>query len=77
MRWGGCCVEWGEDFEARYHYRPWLVETFVEPEHDGISFKAANELGGAPLGDKHFEHRRVHAPQSVNDSGPGAKARRE
>ena len=30
------------DFEARYGYRPWLVETFVEPEQDGASFKAAN-----------------------------------
>ena len=30
------------DFEARYHYRPWLVETFVVPEHDGASFRAAN-----------------------------------
>ena len=30
------------DFEARYHYRPWLVETFVAPAHDGASFKAAN-----------------------------------
>ena len=32
----------GEDFEARYRYRPWLVETFVGPAHDGASFKAAN-----------------------------------
>ena len=32
----------GADFEARYHYRPWLVESFVEPEHDAASFKAAN-----------------------------------
>ena len=32
----------GTDFEARYHYRPWLVETFVEPAHEGTSFKAAN-----------------------------------
>ena len=32
----------GADFEARYHYRPWLVETFVAPEHDGASFRAAN-----------------------------------
>ena len=31
-----------EDFESRYGYRPWLVETFVGPEHDGASFKAAN-----------------------------------
>ena len=30
------------DFEARYHYRPWLVETFVEPEHQGVSLRAAN-----------------------------------
>ena len=30
------------DFEARYRYRPWLVETFVDPVHDGASFKAAN-----------------------------------
>ena len=30
------------DFEARYHYRPWLVETFVAPAHDGASFRAAN-----------------------------------
>ena len=30
------------DFEARYRYRPWLVETFVGPAHDGASFKAAN-----------------------------------
>ena len=32
----------GADFEARYHYRPWLVETFVDPEHDGVCFQAAN-----------------------------------
>ena len=31
-----------EDFEARYGYRPWLVETFVEPDRDGACFKAAN-----------------------------------
>ena len=30
------------DFEARYHYRPWVVETFVAPAHDGASFRAAN-----------------------------------
>ena len=32
----------GAHFEARYGYRPWLVETFVAPEHDGISLQAAN-----------------------------------
>ena len=33
----------GGDFEARYGYRPWLVETFVETvEHDGASLRASN-----------------------------------
>ena len=32
----------GADFQTRYGYRPWLVETFVEPEHEGVSFQAAN-----------------------------------
>jgi hypothetical protein len=31
------------DFQQRYHYRPWLLETFVEHEHhDGASLRAAN-----------------------------------
>ena len=30
------------DFEVRYGYRPWLVETFVEGEYRGTSLKAAN-----------------------------------
>ena len=30
------------DFEVRYRYRPWLVETFVAPAHDGASLRAAN-----------------------------------
>lgn len=32
----------GADFETRYGYRPWLVETFVEPPHSGVSLKASN-----------------------------------
>ena len=32
------------DFEARYGYRPWLVETFVEPSRSGVSLRAANFL---------------------------------
>ena len=31
-----------EDFQQRYGYRPWLVETFVLPAHDGASLRAAN-----------------------------------
>ena len=30
------------DFERRYRYRPWLVETFVARPHRGTCFKAAN-----------------------------------
>ena len=32
------------DFEVRYRYRPWLVETFVAPAHEGASFRAANRV---------------------------------
>ena len=35
--------EVGEDFERRYGYRPWLLETFVdETAHSGTSLRAAN-----------------------------------
>jgi hypothetical protein len=34
-----------EDFECRYGYRPWLIETFVETtHHNGTSLEAANWL---------------------------------
>ncbi len=32
----------GGDFEARYGYRPWLVESFVEADEAGTCFQAAN-----------------------------------
>ena len=33
----------GPEFQARYGYRPWLVETFVETaRHDGASLRASN-----------------------------------
>ena len=32
------------DFEIRYGYRPWLVETFLEAQYDGASLRAANFL---------------------------------
>ena len=32
-----------EDFERRYHYRPWLVESFVDrSQFSGVSYRAAN-----------------------------------
>jgi hypothetical protein len=41
----------GADFEAGHGYRPWLVETFIEPPHAGVSLRASNwryvgETGG-------------------------------
>lgn len=39
---GRCMDRLPDDFEARYGLRPWLVETFVEPEHSGTCFRAAN-----------------------------------
>ena len=58
----------GAQFEARYGYRPWLVETFVEPEHEAASFKAANfvcvgHTSGRGRGDAH--HARARTVKSV------------
>jgi hypothetical protein len=41
-----CTRRVSEDFERRYHLRPWLLESFVEiPTHDGACYKAANWIG--------------------------------
>jgi len=32
----------GHDWQQRYGYEPWLVETFVEAEHAGTCYRAAN-----------------------------------
>ena len=58
----------GSDFAARYGYRPWLVETFVEPEHEAASFRAANfvcvgHTSGRGRGDAH--HARDRTVKSV------------
>jgi hypothetical protein len=40
---GGCLRRVGRDFETRYGYRPWLVESFVDrARHEGTCFQAAN-----------------------------------
>jgi hypothetical protein len=40
---GTCLRRLAEDFERRYGYRPWLVESFVDrAEHEGTCFQAAN-----------------------------------
>lgn len=38
-----CMKRFPQDFEARYGFQPWLVETFVDREHfAGTCFRAAN-----------------------------------
>jgi hypothetical protein len=40
---GACLRRVVKDFEARYGYRPWVVESFVDrAEHEGTCFQAAN-----------------------------------
>ena len=56
------------DFEARYGFRPWLVETFPEAQYDGACLKAANlvrigETAGRGRQDR--AHRRNRPAKSV------------
>jgi len=38
-----CLQQVGEDFQRRYHYRPWLVESFLDTSRfSGASYRAAN-----------------------------------
>ena len=39
---GLCLRRLSSDFEHRYGYRPYLVETFVAPSHSGVSLRASN-----------------------------------
>ena len=57
----------GEDFEARYRYRPWLVETFVGPAHDGASFKRPTSCGSGtrPRGRQDRDHARARPVKAV------------
>ena len=58
-----------EAFAARYGYRPWLVETFVDTlTHDGVSLQAANwqRLGvSARRGHQDGAHAAAETPKHV------------
>ena len=41
---GLCLRRLGSDFDSRYGYRPYLVETFVESWQSGVSLRASNWL---------------------------------
>jgi hypothetical protein len=63
---GVCLRRVGRDFETRYGYRPWLVESFVDGErHVGTCFQAANwERIGQTKGRGRNDRRR-RSPESV------------
>jgi len=65
---GACLRRLEKDFEARYGYRPWLVESFVDRErHAGTCFQAANwERVGQTKGRGRNDRRR-RSPETVKD----------
>lgn len=66
---GACLRRLGKDFEERYGYRPWLVETFVDlGQHGGTCFKAANweEIGQTKgRGRNDREHRALEGAKGI------------
>ncbi len=65
---GACLRRVGKDFEARFGYRPWLLESFVDRErHNGTCFRAANweRIGQTKGRGRNDRWRR--APESVKD----------
>jgi len=70
----------GTDFEARYGYRPWLVETFVEPPHTGASLRAANwrrvgESCGRGRQDRHHAAAETRKAIYLYELDPGWRRR--
>jgi len=61
-------VQVANDFETMYHYRPWLVETFVDTaEHDGACFRAANWIRVGQTRGRGRQDRRKAAALSRKD----------
>ena len=68
------------DFEARYGYRPWLVETFVEPPQEGVSLRAANFLylgqtAGRGRQDRHNRHAETRKSVYIYQLAPDWRRR--
>jgi Druantia protein DruA len=65
---GVCVRRVGRDFETRYGYRPWLLESFVDgARHAGTCFQAANwERVGETKGRGRNDSGR-RAPESVKE----------
>jgi hypothetical protein len=65
---GACVRRVPKDFQARYGYEPWLLESFVErDQHRGTCFQAANwELIGQSKGRGRNDHAN-QSPESIKD----------
>ena len=62
---GGVVRRVGDDFEKRYGYRPYLLETFVEKDqHAGTSFQAAG-WRGETAGRGRQGHAATETPKAV------------
>ena len=56
------------DFQARYGYRPWLVETFIDTSHYvGTCFKAANWIRVGTTQGRGRQDRERKSPETVKD----------
>jgi len=65
---GVCLRRVGKDFESRYGYRPWLLESFVDvAQYAGTCFQAANwERIGQTKGRGRNDRKR-RSPESIKD----------
>lgn len=65
---GACLRRVAKDFEERYGFRPWLLESFVDREqHEGTCFQAANwERTGQTKG-RGRNDAEFRSPESVKD----------
>ncbi len=58
----------GPDFEARYGYRPWLLESFVDsPRHEGTCYRAANWRRIGSSRGRGRQDRRHEAAETIKD----------
>ncbi|MGH8711210.1 MAG: IS4 family transposase [Burkholderiales bacterium] len=55
----------GDDMELRYGYRPWLVESFVEPTHSGTCFQASNWIEVGRTRGRGRQDRTNEKPETV------------
>lgn len=65
---GLCVKQCADDFEAKYGFRPWLLETFVDTDqYTGSCFKAANWTWVGRTQGRGRQDRARTSPESVKD----------